>query len=267
MMSIGVFDSGVGGLTVLMALKARWPAENFVYLADTARLPYGSKSPQTIRSYSEQNIDCLLKYGIKAVVIACNSASTAILDHPIQCPVPVLNVVTPGARKAVEVSTQKRIGVLGTRATVNSEAYVSSIRKIAPEALIYQQACPLFVPLVEEGWVDDPITNLIVYRYVSAIVKNHVDTLILGCTHYPVLKNAIVKVVGSEVTLVDSSLGLIEDLEQLQICNEARTNTGHIQILCTDFSPRLEETFKLLLADVRYDSLELIDLRLCDEMT
>ena len=257
--SIGVFDSGVGGLTVLSALKRRWPGENFIYLADTARLPYGSKSLTTIHQYAEQNIRLLLKMNVKAVIIACNSASTAILEIPSSCPVPLFNVVQPGARKAVEVSISKRIGVLGTRATILSEAYPHAIRKLAPDAQVFQQPCPLWVPLVEEGWIDDPITNLIVYRYVSGLARLNVDTLILGCTHYPALKAAIQKVVGREVHLVDSSHGLIEDLEKMGICNEGNA-PGLFKLLCTDFSPRLEETFRLLLGEISYDALETVHL-------
>lgn len=257
--AVGVFDSGVGGLTVLNALKKRWPAENFVYLADTARLPYGSKSLHTIHQYCAQNVRVLEEYKVKAVVIACNSASTAILEMPLNSSLPILNVVGPGARKAVEASSANRIGVLGTRATVLGEAYVHQIKKLAAEAFVVQQACPLWVPLVEEGWVDDPITNLIVFRYLSGIARENVDTLILGCTHYPALKTAIQKAVGTQINLIDSSLGLIEDLENLKVCKEGPGN-GRIQMLCTDFSPRLEETFKLLLGDTKYDALETIDL-------
>lgn len=260
MNAIGVFDSGVGGLTVLNALKRRWPGENFVYLADTARLPYGSKSLHTIHQYAEQNIRYLQKFSVKAVVVACNSASTAILEQPINSAIPILNVVAPGARKAVESSKLKRIGVLGTRATVLSEAYPHAILRLAPEALVFQQACPLWVPLVEEGWIDDPITNLIVYRYINNLVHENIDTLILGCTHYPALKNSIQKVVGREIQLIDSSLGLIEDLEKLGICNADSNKPGRVQMLCTDFSPRLEETFRLLLGGIHYDAIETIDL-------
>jgi glutamate racemase len=257
--AIGVFDSGVGGLTVLNALKHRWPAENFVYLADTARLPYGSKSLHTIHQYSEQNIRVLQKFKVKAVVVACNSASTALLESPLKSSIPILNVVEPGARKAIETSPSKRIGVLGTRATVASEAYPKAILKLAPEAFVVQQPCPLWVPLVEEGWIDDPLTNLIVYRYVGGLAHHNLDTLILGCTHYPALKTAISKAVGPAIHLVDSSQGMIEDLEKLKVCHEGNGH-GHVRMLCTDFSPRLEETFKLLLGEVRYDALEVIDL-------
>lgn len=255
--AIGVFDSGVGGLTVLRALRKRWPGEDFIYLADTARLPYGSKSLHTIRNYVEQNLRFLRQYPLKAVVIACNSASTAILDQPLSSDIPILNVVEPGARKAAEVSTSKRIGVLGTRATVLSEAYPRALRRLDPAIEAFQQACPLFVPLVEEGWLEDPVTNLIVFRYISTLLPHRVDTLILGCTHYPALRTSIEKAVGPAIHLVDSSAGLIEDLNDLKL---KESGQGQTKILCTDFSPRLEQTIQLLLAGIKYDSLEPVDL-------
>lgn len=258
MSRIAVFDSGVGGLTVLTALKDEFPGEDFVYLADTARLPYGSKSLHTIRQYVEQNIRFLRsEYQPKAIVIACNSASTALLEQPIQSEIPIFNVVEPGARVAVKTSKSKRIGVLGTRATVFSEAYPKAIRRLEPEAQIFQQPCPLWVPLVEEGWVNDPVTNLIVYRYASAVVQHNVDTVIMGCTHFPVLRMSIQKAVGPDVELVDSAKGLIEDLKPIGLKNSGK---GRLTMLCTDFSPRLEETMRLLLGEIQYDSLETVDL-------
>lgn len=259
MSSIGVFDSGVGGLTVLRALKARWPGENFVYLADTARLPYGSKSLHTIHSYAEQNIRFLNReHDLKAIVVACNSASTALLEKPLQVKLPLFNVVEPGARKALELSKTKRIGILGTRATVLSEAYPRAIQKRDPSAEVFQQPCPLFVPLVEEGWLDDPVTNLIVYRYVSALLPKNIDALVLGCTHYPAIKNSIARATGTNIQLVDSSSGLIEDLQEL---GELKAEgEGRIQILCTDFSPRFEQTIKVLLGDIKVDAIDTVDL-------
>ena len=257
MPAIGVFDSGVGGLTVLNALKARWPGEEFIYLADTARLPYGSKSLHTISLYVEQCIQFLRQFDLKAVVVACNSASTALLEKPMKSDVPIFNVVEPGARKAVEVSPSGRIGVLGTRATVYSEAYPRAIHKLKPSADVFQQPCPLFVPLVEEGWLDDPVTNLIVYRYVTTVTRQQVDTLIMGCTHYPALRKAIEKAAGGGVQLVDSAQGLIEDLAPL---NLKEAGTGKLQILCTDFSPRLEETIRMLLEGNHIDSIETVDI-------
>lgn len=258
MSAIGVFDSGVGGLTVLRALKERWPNENFIYLADTARLPYGNKSLSTVHSYVEQCLALLKKYPIKAVVIACNTASAAMIEQPVPFDLPVFNVIEPGARKALELSATKRIGILATRATVHAEAYPHALKRVSAEGEYFQQACPLFVPLVEEGWVDDPVTNIIVYRYISAILKNNIDTLIMGCTHYPVLRKAIAKAAGPAVQLVDSSLGLMEDLEaKIPVGIDGQ---GKTQILCTDFSPRLEETARLLLAGMPFESIEPVDL-------
>lgn len=258
MAAIGVFDSGVGGLTVLRALKERWPAESFVYLADTARLPYGSKSLQTISHYVAQNIAFLKQRELKAIVVACNSASTALLEHPLQSEIPIFNVVEPGARKAVQISAAGRIGVLGTRATVYGEAYPRAIRKLKPEAEVFQQACPLFVPLVEEGWVEDPVTHLVVARYIDEIVAQQADTLILGCTHYPVLRESIQKAAGPEVQLVDSSQGLIEDLARLGLTESGPE--GSLEILCTDYSPRLQETVDMLLDGILVSQIETVNI-------
>jgi glutamate racemase len=255
--AIGVFDSGVGGLTVLRALRERFPEENFVYLADTARLPYGNKSLHTVHNYVEQCLKFLSRFHLQAVVVACNTASAALIEQPVKHNVPVFNVIEPGARKANEISSSKKIGVLATRATVFAEAYPRAIKKLNPAAEVFQQPCPLWVPLVEEGWVDDPVTNLIVYRYVSAVIRNQIDTLILGCTHYPVLHKNIRNAAGAGITLVDSSLGLIEDLEAKIPFSGGE---GKTQILCTDFSPRLEETVRLLLAGQKFDSIEPVDL-------
>ena len=259
-MPIAVFDSGVGGFTVLSALKKRWPSQDFYYLADTARLPYGSKSLHTIRQYVEQNVRFLSQeFKPRAIVIACNSASTAILESPIKSEIPIFNVVEPGARKAVEKTRINRIGVLGTRATVYSEAYPKAIRKLKPETEVFQQPCPLWVPLVEEGWIDDPVTNLIVFRYANAVAQQKIDTLILGCTHFPVLEKSIQKAVGPDVKLLDSSEGLIEDLSATVM--QKPSGQGKLHILCTDFSPRLEETIRLLLGPIPYDSIETADIR------
>ncbi|HMN67298.1 MAG TPA: glutamate racemase [Bdellovibrionales bacterium] len=257
MPSIGVFDSGVGGLTVLRALKTHWPNENFIYLADTARLPYGNKSIGTVHNYVEQCLGFMSRHPLKAVVIACNTASAAMIEAPIEFSVPVFNVIEPGARKALEASQNKKIGVLATRATVQSEAYPHALKRLNPEVESHQLACPLFVPLVEEGWVDDPVTNLIVYRYVSNISRHGIDTLIMGCTHYPVLKANIRRAVGGGIRLIDSSPGLIEDLGQVDGIGQG---DRRMSILCTDFSPRLEETAKLLLGDIAFEPIQSVDL-------
>lgn len=208
---IGVFDSGIGGLTVLRALKARLPKESFIYLGDTARLPYGSKSPQTIRRYTEQNLRFLADKGVKAVVIACNSASTQFRDREWEG-FPVYNVIDPGAREAARVTTRGRIGLMGTRATVSSGAYEAALKALRPEVGVFAQACPLLVPLAEEGLDGDPISNLIVFRYLQPLMAHQIDTLILGCTHYPLLEGSIQRVTRDDVRLVDSGASVAEDV-------------------------------------------------------
>ncbi len=210
---IGVFDSGIGGLTVLKELIYQFPNENFIYLGDTARLPYGSKSGETIKKYSTQNLEFLISQNVKAVVIACNSASTQ-MQEDLYKNIPVYNVIGPGAEEAVRISKTKKIGVIGTRATILSKAYETKIKILSPHAEVYNQACPLFVPLAEEGWIDDPITNLIVYRYLQGLLQHDVDTLVLGCTHYPILKNSIARVTGSDIQLLDSGEAIARKLQE-----------------------------------------------------
>jgi len=203
-----VFDSGVGGLTVVSALRRRLPRESILYLGDTARLPYGSKSPATVTRYTENNIAFLLGRGVKAVVVACNTASALALPnlHP---EVPTWGVIEPGARKAAAVS-RGRVGVIATEATVRSDAYPRALRALRPELEIRSQACPLFVPLVEEGWHDDPITEEVARRYLHPLLDAGIDTLVLGCTHYPLLAPVLARVAGPEVTLVDSAEAVAE---------------------------------------------------------
>lgn len=201
--AIGVFDSGVGGLTVAAALRRRLPRESILYLGDTARLPYGSKSPDTVTRYTRRNIEFLTERGVKAVVVACNTASALALPH-LDPHVPTWGVIEPGARKAAEVS-RGRVGVIATEATVLSDAYPRALRALRPDLEILSQPCPLFVPLVEEGWHDDPITEQVAERYLRPLLDARVDTLVLGCTHYPLLKSVLRRAAGPEVTLVDSA--------------------------------------------------------------
>jgi glutamate racemase len=203
--SIGVFDSGVGGLTVTKEIQRCLPDEEIVYLGDTARVPYGSKSRDTILKFSIENVLFLLKFNVKIVVVACNtsaSLSLAILKRHFS--VPIVGVIEPGAREAVEVTNNGRIGIIGTQATIQSGAYQQLIRRLAPSAKVYSQECPLFVPLVEEGWIDDPVTYEIASRYLGPLRNKQIDTLILGCTHYPLLK-AVLKRIMPGVVLVDSA--------------------------------------------------------------
>lgn len=203
---IGVFDSGLGGLTVAHAIMRRLPHESLVYFGDTARVPYGPKSPDTVRRYSREIAAFLLDQGVKALVVACNTATAHALPMlREELDVPVLGVVEPGARAAVRASRSGRIGVIATDGTIRSGAYVRAIRHASPAAQVTALACPLFVPLVEEGWTEHDATRLIAREYLEPFIEQGVDTLVLGCTHYPLLKPLIADVVGPGVRLIDSA--------------------------------------------------------------
>ena len=204
---IGIFDSGIGGLTVAAAIMRALPDERVIYLGDTARVPYGPKSPETVVRYSRQIASWLLEQQVKAIVVACNTATAhALAVLQAECPVPVIGVVEPGARAAAAATRSGRIGVIGTTGTINSRAYHRAIAALAPAACVTSAACPLFVPLVEEeGWLDHPATRLIAETYLAPLRAASVDTLVLGCTHYPLIASVIGATVGREVTLVDSA--------------------------------------------------------------
>lgn len=203
---LGVFDSGIGGLTVARALFERLPKESVIYFGDTARVPYGPKSPETVRRYSAEILAYLLKRGVKAVVVACNTSTAHALDYLRErATVPVVGVIEPGARAAVAATTSGAIGVIGTAGTIASGAYERAIKGLRPDARVHAQACPLFVPLVEEGWFDHPAAELIAREYLQPLRQAKVDVLVLGCTHYPLLKPLLARVMGPGVTLVDSA--------------------------------------------------------------
>ena len=215
---IGIFDSGIGGLTVARAIYERLPHESTVYFGDTARVPYGPKSPETVRRYSLEILQWLLSQGVKAVVIACNT-STAHALRALQeaTPVPVLGVIKPGARAAIESGGGGPIGVIGTAGTIASDAYNRAIQALAPGVLVIQRACPLFVPLVEEGWFEHPATELIAADYLRELREACVRSLVLGCTHYPLLKPLLQRVMGPEVRLVDSGQATAAALETILV--------------------------------------------------
>ncbi len=204
---IGVFDSGIGGLTVARAVFERLPRESTIYFGDTARLPYGPKSEETVRRYSLEILDWLLRQGVKAVVVACNTATARALDALRDAsPVPVVGVIEPGARAAVAASAGRTIGVIGTVGTISSNAYLRAIRRLDPGARVEQQSCPLFVPLVEEGWFEHSATELVAREYLAPLSQAGVGSLVLGCTHYPLLKPLLQRVMGPGVALIDSAL-------------------------------------------------------------
>ncbi|HXV75523.1 MAG TPA: glutamate racemase [Candidatus Polarisedimenticolaceae bacterium] len=209
---IGVFDSGVGGLTVFHALEQALPRETMVYLGDTARVPYGGRSAETVRRYTREAARFMLRQQVKMVVVACNTASSVALDSmEHEAGLPVIGVIVPGAARAVDASPTGRIGVIGTRATVGSGAYKRAIQELRPDAEVLSQACPLFVPLAEEGWTDGEITRRIAESYLRPFQRAEVDTLVLGCTHYPLLRGVIGEVMGRGVTLVDSAESVADE--------------------------------------------------------
>ena len=203
---VGVFDSGVGGLTVVRALADRLPDESILYFGDTARVPYGTKSPETIRHFSRQALRFLLAREVKIVVMACNTATShALGELRAESPVPVVGVVEAGARAAVAATRSGRVGVIGTPGTIRSGAYDRALRREIPDVEIYAQPCPLFVPLVEEGWAGHEATRLVAREYLEPLLEMEIDTLILGCTHYPLLRDLLAQLAGPGVTLVDSA--------------------------------------------------------------
>ncbi len=203
---IGVFDSGIGGLTVVKALIEDLPSESIVYFGDTARVPYGTKSKDTIVKFSLENVEFLLRFGVKCIVIACNTSSSwALPTLRKYFKVPIVGVIRPGAQAAVRQTKTGRIGVIGTRATIRSRAYEAAVHRIDPSMKVFSESCPLFVPLVEEGWLNGSVCKAAAERYLEPLKRQRIDTLILGCTHYPLLAPTILHVLGPRVALVDSA--------------------------------------------------------------
>ncbi len=226
---VGVFDSGVGGLTVAREIMRHLPNENIVYFGDTARVPYGSKSKDNIIRYSRQIIHFLKTKGVKAIVIACNTASALALDVVRgESDIPIIGVVEPGARAALDVTVSKKIGVIGTEATIRSSMYEKIIQGIDPEASVTGKACPLFVPLVEEGFAKHQVTKEIIDFYLSSFLETDIDSLILGCTHYPLLRSRIREYVGGKMTLVNPAYETAMDLKKL-LEERGMENTGENQ--------------------------------------
>ena len=235
---IGVFDSGIGGLTVAASLRRLLPSENILYIGDTARVPYGGKSRQTVERYSVEIGELLLAERAKMIVVACNTASALGVPRMKEVfEVPVQGVVLPGAKAAVASTKNQIIGVIGTRATIASGAYENAIRVINPEAKIHSAACPLLVPLIEEGLFEDSITDQMLRRYLAPLLSKGIDTLVLGCTHYPLLKPAIARIAGPSVSLVDSAENCalaVRDLLREANLSTAATRNGQLDVALTD---------------------------------
>ena len=234
---IGVFDSGLGGLTVAHAIMRQLPSESLIYFGDTARVPYGPKSPDTVRRYSREISAFLIEQGVKAIVVACNTATAhALPTLRDELDVPVIGVVEPGARAAVRATRTGHIGVIGTAGTIRSQAYDRAIRAENPEVRVTTLACPLFVPMVEEGWVDHEATHLIAEEYLAPFVKDPIDTLVLGCTHYPLLKPVIGEIVGRSVRLIDSAEETALDARRMLAANDltAADREGAYRFIASD---------------------------------
>ncbi len=243
-MKIGVFDSGVGGLTVLKALRDKYPEVDFVYLGDTARVPYGNKSAQTVIRYSLEGAEFLLSEGVDLLIIACNTASSYALDVLREnFSIPVFGVIEPGVRRALETTKNRRVGVIGTKATVSSDAYGRLLRSKGIE--VFQKACPLFVPLVEEGILKGDIAQRVVAHYLTELKDEGIDTLILACTHYPLLKPVIEDFMGESVKVVDSAESTA--LEIMPFVE--RSGSSSLSLYFTDHSPSLNFLIELILGE------------------
>jgi glutamate racemase len=261
---IGVFDSGVGGLTVAAELRRLLPHEDIYYIGDTARVPYGGKSQATIERYSAEISEMLLAENAKMIVVACNTASAlAIPRLENALPIPVTGVIEPGARAAVAATRNGQVGVIGTRGTIHSGAYERAIHALAPDVRVTSRACPMLVPAIEEGWLDDSLTDSIIARYLGDLVPSGIDTLVLGCTHYPLVKSALARYLGPGIRLVDSAENCaiaVRDLltrHGIGACEKAQ---GTLRVALTDatdgFLPVAEEALGLTVGEVRIAAVQ-----------
>lgn len=259
--AIGVFDSGMGGLTTVRELERRLPGEDIIYFGDTGRVPYGGRSPETILRYARQDVAFLRTFDLKAIVIACGTVSTIALEQLAQeCPMPVIGVVEPAARAAAQVTKSGKVGLIGTKATIASGAYERILKELRPDTEVVARACPLFVPLVENGRFrkGDPLVELVVSEYLEPFKTAGVDTMILGCTHYPLLSDAIGHYMGSDVKLISSGAACVETVAQ--VLEEKGLNTDHTGIgsrryFASDSPESFEELASIFLGeDIRHQA-------------
>jgi glutamate racemase len=249
--ALGLFDSGVGGLTVVRAVRDLLPAEDVVYLGDTARLPYGSKSPETIRRFAAEDVDFLLSKGVKAIVVACNTATAhALPDFWKNCPVPIMGVIEPGVEAALADEDADRIGIIATRGTIGSHAYQHALATRKRGLMIHGIATPLLVPLIEEDWISENVTKEVLRKYLEPLMEKGIDTLMLACTHYPLLIPLLTDILPPDVRLVDSATTCAEHLkkmlEQKDLLNPGE-DEGKLEIYLTDLSEQFEELAKRFL--------------------
>lgn len=260
---IGVFDSGIGGLTVAKELIKALPDEDLIYLGDTARVPYGTKSERTVIAYSRSNAEFLISKGIKLLVVACNTASSVSIPNlRNELEIPVIGVIEPGAKKAVSVTKSGKIGVIGTPSTISSSAYTKAIHNLDSEIEVYTKACPLFVPLADEGRTEGEIVERIAEDYLSPIKESGIDVLVLGCTHYPLLKNTLHKVMGPEITLVDSAEETTSQIKsvltEIDLLNESNPKSER-EFYLTDVSDTFLSVAGRFLGE-KIDKIEMVDI-------
>jgi len=261
---LGIFDSGVGGLTVLREVLQQLPGEEFIYLGDTGRYPYGPRSAGIVRKFALQNARFLMGFGIKVLIVACNTASSVALDELRRwLAVPILGVIEPGAREAVRKTVNKRVGIIGTVGTIGSGAYHRAIADIDPDIKVFSTSCPLFVSLAEEGWLDGDIVESIVHHYLDEMSEKDIDTLILGCTHYPLLRELIQKVVGENVQVIDSAYALVRELNELLVQENllARTKESANRYYVTDAPDKFKKIGQKFLGK-KLDNVNLIEIDL-----
>ena len=254
---IGVFDSGVGGLTVVHELVRRLPQESIVYFGDTARVPYGPKSAETVRRYSREAAAYLKSRNVKALVVACNTATAHAYESlRDSLDMPVIGVIEPGARAAAQTTRTQRVGVIGTAGTIHSGAYDYAVRSLLPEARVYAQSCPLFVPIVEEGWSTHPAARLVAREYLQPLREVDVDVLVLGCTHYPLLRDVIAETMGPSVMLVDSAAETAIEVAQVLAAADLLaqgTEPGRLHFVASDSPLRFREVGRRFLGEIVRD--------------
>jgi len=261
---IGIFDSGIGGLTVAKEIFKHLPYEDVVYFGDTARVPYGSKSPETVRKFSANNVNFLITQKVKVVIIACNTASaTSIAFLRKNYPnTPIIGVIKPAVELAMICSAKKKIGVIATESTILSLAYQKEIKNLVPSVSVYGQPCPLFVPLVEEGWLDKEETYMIAQKYLKPLKSKDIDTLILGCTHYPLLKTIIKKVMGKNVAIIDSAGVIAQECEKVlkeKALSNSKTRVGWHKFFVSDNPERFKKVGEKFL-NTKIEKVEKIEI-------
>ncbi|OGV04376.1 MAG: glutamate racemase [Ignavibacteria bacterium RIFOXYB2_FULL_36_7] len=248
---IGIFDSGIGGLTVVKRFLTALPNENIIYFGDTARVPYGSKSNSTVIEYSLQDARFLLSKNVKAIVVACNTASSVAIDELRKTfDIPIIGMIGPGSKAALKETKNKKVGVIGTRATISNSAYAKRLKFLDPSVEVFEKACPLFVPLAEEGWIKKNATFEIAEEYLNELRSKEIDTLVLGCTHYPILSGVIQKVIGPNVKLIDSGIASVEIVkEELKKNNllSQRDSGGESIFYVSDIPTKFKEIAELFL--------------------